>query len=250
VAATFFPPDHGVVRAFETFCNWWDTNPLLIQETWDAFFEPIYFPTAVLFYLHKDLSTWVSLQMHSTSVVPAPNFMEWVMKVMKRDSWYRGMPPGAAQDETPSFIPIFPGSSSRGSDHTPATDASTLTGSSGSTGGSAPPNRPAAAKTPDPPPRKHFQAPADHQTEFDEFKPCTKSLKDIMSESGRKNDPMPVDKNGTAYCLGYHIRGECWMNCKRHISKANPKLKSNHRRLDPDELLTILPWCSNWFVNT
>jgi hypothetical protein len=252
VAATFFPPTHGVVRAFETFCNWWDANPLLIQETWDAFFEPVYFPTAVLFYLHKDLATWISLQMHSTSVVPAPNFMEWVMKVMKRDSWYRGMPPGSTPQVGPSFMPLITGGgATHASDLTSLTGASTIT-SAGTPGGSGTPGGGTGGPGTgaDAPARKHTQPPADHQAEFVPFRDCKKTLKDIMSESARNNDPMPLDKNGTAYCLGYHIRGECWMNCKRHISRIPPKIKSNHRRLDASELATIVPWCAKWFGAT
>jgi hypothetical protein len=36
VAATFLPPTLSLVLAFKTFCNWWDVNPLLIQETWEG----------------------------------------------------------------------------------------------------------------------------------------------------------------------------------------------------------------------
>jgi hypothetical protein len=227
-------------------------NPLLIQETWDAFFEPVYFPTAVLFYLHKDLATWISLQMHSTSVVPAPNFMEWVMKVMKRDSWYRGMPPGSTPQVGPSFMPLITGGgATHASNLTSLTGASTIT-SAGTPGGSGTPGGGTGGPGTgaDAPARKHTQPPADHQAEFVPFRDCKKTLKDIMSESARNNDPMPLDKNGTAYCLGYHIRGECWMNCKRHISRIPPKIKSNHCRLDASELATIVPWCAKWFGAT
>jgi hypothetical protein len=52
-----------------------------------------------------------------------------------------------------------------------------------------------------------------------------------MYAAARGSDPIPVDKNGTAYCLGYHIRGECWYNCKRHKDRMKPRLKSSHRSL-------------------
>jgi hypothetical protein len=246
VAKTFLPKTHGLVLAFQTFCDWWDANPLIIQETWEAFFEPLFFPTAVLFYLHKDLSTWINLQMYSPSVIPPPNFMEWVMKVLKKDNWYRGMPPGSAQSETPSFVHPNPVGSLM-SDVTSVTAPSTVT--TPSTPGPAASSRSPATTTVEVP-RKHYQPPAEHQTEFDAFKNTKRSFKEIMEEAARANEPIPIDKNNTAYCLGYHVRGECWLNCKRHLNKKNPKLKSNHRRIDPAELATIIPWCTKWFGAT
>ena len=254
VAATFFPPEHGIVQTFRTFCNWWDSNPLLIQETWEAFHEPLYFPTAVLFYLHKELSTWINLQINSATVVPAPDFMEWVLKVMKKDNWYRGLPAGSL----PLYTTPVGGATSLVSDLTnqagtgshlpslgavPGSNSIANTPTSGGTGATG-------ASNPQDSQRKHFQAASAAQAEFIPFKTSKKSYREAMSSGARNNDPIPVDRNGTAYCLGWHIRGECWQNCKRNEKKGEPKFKSNHRPLDAAEITTLIPWCTKWVGTT
>jgi hypothetical protein len=138
-------------------------------------------------------------------------------------------------DLTPgSQIPSFAQPSSAASVHT------ITTGGTGGTGNSNPQDSQ----------RKHFQAAAAAQSEFLPFKASKKSYKEAMMSGARNNDPIPIDKNGTAYCLGWHIRGECWQNCKRNENKTNTKFKSNHRPLDAGELSTLIPWCTKWVGTT
>jgi hypothetical protein len=69
----------------------------------------------------------------------------------------------------------------------------------------------------------HYQPASVSQAKIVPFKASKKSYKEAMANGACKGGMIPVDKNGMAFCLGYHIRVECWMKYKWQESKKNQK---------------------------
>jgi len=92
VSHTFLGPAHPVTVEFRKLVKWLDANQMLLQQTWQNFTSPLIFPTAMVFYFHRDLSLWINYQLVTDSDVPPPNFMEWTFRLSRQDQWYRGLP--------------------------------------------------------------------------------------------------------------------------------------------------------------
>jgi len=85
VSYTFLEKDHPITIEFSKLTRWLDSNQLLLQQALDSFPTPLAFLTAMVFYFHKDLSSWLNYQLDSNSRVPPPNFLEWSFCLNKKD---------------------------------------------------------------------------------------------------------------------------------------------------------------------
>lgn len=81
ISYTFLGSTHTVTSSFSRLVRWLNNNQLLLQQKWESFTpDPLAFPTAMVFYFHKDLSTWVNYQLTSDRAIPGPDFLEWSYK--------------------------------------------------------------------------------------------------------------------------------------------------------------------------
>lgn len=242
ISHTLLGASHTVTTSFMRLIRWLDNNQLLLQQKWETFTpDPLAFPTAMLFYFHKDLSTWINYQLVSDRSIPGPDFLEWSYKLSKRDQWFRGLPSsmeygdligggkqeiGVVSDDGRTMVSgLTETSSSTGSNLTDSKDGSDK-------GGKDKDGRGDRGKP-------MTQDPADQVAALLAFKNPPRQLRVALKAAADAGDPLPADDYNVPFCLSYHTKGSCYDNCNRH-AKAS---KSNHRKLGKAEVDRLVTWC-------
>lgn len=242
ISHTMLGERHTVTKAFHDIIDWMKQHGSLLTEKWLNSAETIWWPTAVLFYFHKELSCWVNYQLATDDPVAPPNFMGWTHKLQIGDHWHRGLPaqlstrqPDGLDDK--SLMSAI-------TDGTGLTDLSSTSGGGGGSGdggngGSGGDGRDWSKGT--------TMARGDAHTKLKEFKTHSVGYQDMLKAAKAANDPLPVDDHGVPFCLSYHLRGQCYDNCGRHVNRKNPKMVSNHRKLTDGEAERLAKWCKSHY---
>jgi hypothetical protein len=237
VLSVFLGTEHPLTNGLHGCADWCNQNKLSIQERMRLDPESWLCPAYMVHYFHKDIATWITLQLSSTLKLPSPNFMEWASKMLKGDSWKRPLPMVFLSLRDDPYSTVVSSASSA---------VSGLTTPTVSTQGSG-------SQLVIPPAGKALvamggmdQPLADQQAEFEPFRGISVKIGSVLEKAAAKNHPIPADDNGVPFCLSYHIRGKCYENCSRHSLRT--RKKTQHRRLTAAELKTIVPWCVTHFV--
>jgi hypothetical protein len=235
VLSVFLGANHPLTLGLHAASDWCNMNKLSVQERMRLDPESWLCPAYMVHYFHKDIATWITLQLTSTLKLPAPNFMEWASKLLKGDSWKRPLP---------DVFLTYRDDPSSGDSGTTVSGLTTPTVSTSGSASQAPAPAPATKAKPGMGPCE--QPPAEQQAEFEPFRKISVRIADVCERASAKNSPIPIDANGVPFCLSYHVRGKCYENCSRHTPRT--KKKTQHRPLSPAELKTIVPWCVEHFT--
>jgi hypothetical protein len=236
VLSVFLGAEHPLTVGLHGAADWCNQNKLSIQERMRLDLESWLCPAYMVYYFHKDIATWITLQLFLTLKLPSPNFMEWASKMLKGDSWKRPLPIVFLSLKEDPYSTVVSSALSA---------VSGLTTPPISTQGSGsqlaiPPDKDLVAMG------GMDQPASDKQAEFDPFRNITVKIGSVLKKAAAQNHPIPVNDTGVPFCLSYHIRGKCYKNCSRHTLRT--RKKTQHRRLSAAELKTIILWCVTHFV--
>lgn len=237
IAHTMLGEDHSVTRAFQQITTWMVQHNALMTEKWLGASDSIWWPTAVVFYFHKELSCWVNYQLDSSDPVAAPNFMGWTHKLQINDQWHRGLPTQLSIDHIGSDEKSQLSGLTAGTGLTDLTgnsdDSATRVSKGGDTGTDWS--------------KGTLMSRGDANPKLAEFKTHSVSYQEMIKAAKAANDPIPTDDNGVPFCLSYHLRGQCYDNCGRHKSRKDPSMVSNHRSLSDSEAGRLAKWCKSHY---
>jgi hypothetical protein len=193
----------------------------------------------VLRWLQIRFSAWFTDQHREPIQIGIPDFTALITKILYEEAWEPTLP-------LKYQLPLPPPPGGRGGGG--GGGAGRGRGAGGGTPGRGTPGRgnPGRGGLPHPSDEQHplpggrgERAPNNHFHEgFMPFRQLGLPLAQVRDKAKEANKPIPVNDDGTEFCLSYHVLGFCWANCGRI---------QDHRQHHPTENLRLIGWCTDCY---
>jgi hypothetical protein len=216
LCTTIMGDTHTVSVGLQLALQRWDQYEMTLHDKYHC--SPDTWTMEFLYWFHRQLSQWIRAQAESRNPIPF-ECDELFHNISLGDAWSRGLP----TQYVPARLLLNPTSSA----------ISQLTAAPAP----APAPAPQADKTPTGIEKIPVSQPASHTVPrlaaFAE-KRQNRKLGSIVKAAFDAGNHVPKDKDGGAFCMSYHITGNCWSNCAR---------ARNHRKLTDAEITSVATWC-------